>query len=363
MNVAIVGLPNSGKTSIFNAVTRATAEVAPYAGPQNKPNMAVAKVPDHRLGPLQAIYKAKRQVPAEVIYADIPGGFGTAQGISGESLNQLQGASMLMTVVRAFEDPAVPHDQDSIDPWRDMEALLSELALADLLILERRLARLSESFKGAKAPEREELNREQALLDRLQKGLEAEKPLRDQPLSKDEARHLEGFGFLTAKPVIVVVNLGEDQLSRAADFEAQAAGTLSGAKVGVAAFCGKLEMELAQMDPEDEEEFRESLGASESGLARTLDLYYKVADLTTFLTGGEKEVRAWPVPTGTPALKAAGKVHSDMERGFIRAEVVAFDNLAEAGSVAESRKRGVLRQEGKSYLVQNGDVINFLFNV
>ena len=366
MQVGIVGLPRSGKTTIFNAVTRGTAEVAAYASAQGKPNIGVAKVPDARLDRLEEIFKPKRKVPAEVSYTDIPvmpEGFGASRGIASEMLNHLQGTDALLLVARSFEDPSVTHVYQGIDAFRDVETMLYELVFADLQILERRLTRLEESFKGAKAPEREALTKEQSLLARLKADLEAGTALRDQSLSTDESRALEGFQLLTAKPLLVVVNVGESELSGVPSVEARLAPAFDGPRVRTAALCGTLEMELAQMESAEEREYRESLGAGDSGLERTIGLSYDAADLTTFFTGNPNEVRAWAVTRGDTALKAAGRIHSDFERGFIRAEVVTFENLAEAGSVAEARRRGVLRQEGKTYVVQDGDVINVLFNV
>lgn len=366
MEIGIVGLPKSGKTTIFNAVTRGAAQVAAYGGLQTRPNIGVAKVPDSRLDVLEAMFKPRRKTYAEVTYFDIPAapeGLGKTSGISGEFLNQLQRADALLVVVRAFEDASVPHVNDSVNPVRDLEAMLYELAFADMEILERRMARLADSFKGAKAPEREALNKEKALLERLRADLEAGVPLGRQKLSDEDARKLGGFRFLTAKPIIAVANVGESQLAEASALEQQLASTVTWPGIRAAALCGKLEMELAQMEPEEEQEFRQSLGVGESGLNRMIRLSYDVLDLITFFTVGDPEARAWPITRGTTALKAAGKIHSDLERGFIRAEVVAFDDLHRCGSMAEARRQGLLRQEGKTYVVRDGDVILILFNV
>lgn len=366
MEIGIVGLPKGGNTTIFNALTRGTAQVATYGGSLGKPNIGVAKVPDRRLEVLEGIFKPKRKVPSEVIYVDIPAapeGFGETQGISGEFLNYLQRTDALLVVARAFEDPSVHHAADSIDPIRDVETMHSELASADLEILNRRLARLDEQSKGAKAPERETLNKEQALLNGLKADLERGTPVRDHRVSPDEARLLEGFQLLTAKPLIVVVNIDESQLSDPS-WSVDGLSSISfGSQVRAAALCGKLEMELGQMEPAEEQEFRESLELGESGLNRMIRLSHDVLGLVSFFTCNPNEVRAWTVTEGTPAVKAAGKIHSDFERGFIRAELVGFDDLARCGSAAEARKQGLLRQEGKSYVVSEGDVINILFNV
>ena len=366
MQVGIAGLPRSGKTTLFNAVSRGKAEVASYGTPQGKPNIGVAKVPDPRLERLSEIYSPRRHVPAEVTYVDVPGSteeLGKSRGIDSRLLNHLQQADALLIVVRWFDNPSVTHVQDRIDPLHDIETMLYELAFADLQILDRRLAHISEGFKGAKPQERETLNREQALLRRLKDGLDAGTPVGEQSLSSDEARMLEGFQLLTAKPLVVGVNADESQISEAATMEAKLASAFSGPRIRTVVICGILEMELAQMAPEEEQEFRESLGVGDSGLDRMIRLSHEAADLVTFFTGNENEARAWMTPRGTTALQAAGKVHSDFERGFIRAEVVGFRDLDESGSIAEARRRGVLRQEGKTYLVQDGDVINILFNV
>jgi GTP-binding protein YchF len=366
LEIGIVGLPRSGKTTIFNAVTRGTAQVAGYGSGQRKPNIGIAKVQDPRLDALAAVFTPKRLIPAEVTYVDIPAapdGLGNTRGISGEYLNHLQTTDALLVVTRAFEDPSVPHVSDSIDPLRDLETMLYELAFADLDILDRRLVRIAQGSKGAKAPEREAMLKERALIERLKKGLEAGTAIRDQHLGHDEVRSLEGFQFLSAKPLMVVANVAESQLSDAASLESQVASAVEGPRIRAVVLCGKLEMELAQMDPPEEREFRDSLGLGESGLDKMIALSHAVMDQVTFFTGNANEVRAWTVDRGTAASNAAGKIHSDFKRGFIRSEVVGFDDLTQCGSVAHARSRGLLRQEGRTYVVREGDVMNVLFNV
>ena len=365
MEIGIVGPPSSGKTTVFNAVTRGRAQVATYSGPQGKPNIGVAKVPDGRLDTLSEIFQPRRLVPAEVTYVDVPAGqegAGETQGISGAHLNLLQRTDALLAVARGFDNPSVSRD-GGVDPFRDIETTLMELAIADLEIVERRDDRLSDSFKGAKAPERETLEKERSLLTRLKADLEGGLAIRNTSLTREEARGLEGFQFLTAKPVVIMVNIDEDQMAKAADVEVRLSSQYKGPEVRTVVLCGSLEMELAQMEPEEERELREGLGAGESGLDRMIRLSQDAGDLITFFTGNSNEVRAWTVPRGTAALKAAGRVHSDFERGFIRAEVIGSDDLADSGSMAEARKRGVLRREGKEYEVQEGDVLNILFSV
>ena len=342
------------------------AESAAYGGPQGKPNLGVVKVPDPRLDVLGGIYNPARTVPAEVTFVDIPAppeGFGKTRGISGEFLNYLQRADALLMVARSFDDPSVGHVLDRIDPLGDVETLLYELVFADLEILERRLARLDEGFKGAKAEQRQILMKEQALLARVKDGLESGAAVGAQSLTKDDSRALGGFQFLTAKPLIIVANVGEGQLSGASPLEDELSSVSAGPKSRVAAICAELEMELARMEPADEEEFRVSLELGEPGPERVIKMSHDVLELLTFFTGNRNEVRAWTITSGSTALAAAAKIHSDFERGFIRAEVVKFDDLSRCGSIAEARRQGVLRQEGKSYAVNEGDVLNILFNV
>ena len=366
MNIGIIGLPQSGRTTIFNAVTRGVVPVPGHAGSREKPNIGVAKVPDARLPLIADVFSPKRQVPAEVTYVDMPGpadGMGKTLGVSGELLNQLQLADALLVVARAFEDPSVTHVEDSVDPLRDAETVLYELAFADLEILDKRLVRLAEGLKGAKPAERESLSGELGLMNSLKSDLEDGVAVRDKILNPDDARHLTSFQLLTAKPVIVVANVGESQLPDSAALEARLSSKLNGTKVRSSVLCGKLDMELAQMEPADADEFRASLELGESGLDAMIRMSHDVLGLITFFTGNANEVRAWTAAAGTSAAQAAGGIHSDFERGFIRAEVVTFDELMRCGSIAEARKRGVLRQEGRSYVVAEGDVVNILFNV
>ena len=365
MDVSIVGLPKSGKTTIFNAVTRGSAETATY-GAVEKPNIGVAKVADGRLDRLAEVFNPKRSVPAEVVYVDVPSApedLGESGGLAGELLNHLQSADALLVAVRAFDNPSVPHPRGGVDPYRDVETMLAELALADMTVLERRLTRIAEGAKGARAPEREALDRERALLGRLQAGLESGAALREQALTVDEERALEGFQLLTAKPLIILFNVGEDRISEIPTLEEDTASRWSGPAVRTAALCAKLEMELTEMEPEDEVEFRESLELTDAGIDRMMRVSHEVSDLVTFFTGNDNEVRAWTVARGTQVSRAAGKVHTDLERGFIRAQVVGFHDLSRCGTVAEARRRGLVRQEGKGYTVGEGDVINVLFNV
>ena len=366
MELTIIGLPKSGKTTLFNGVTRGHADTSAFATGTEQPNLGIVKVPDPRLESLEALFKPKRTVSAEVQYVDLPGGTvqrGDQSAIAGETLNLLQRADALVEVVRAFDDLSVPHPEGTIDPERDIQAMDLELAFADLAILERRGQRLEASLKGAKSSERDQALKEHHLLARLKEKLEQEVPIRQQHLEAEEAKLLEGYQFLTAKPLLVVLNVGEEQASDTDTLAAQMAPQFDGPGRALTALCGKLEMELAQLEGEEEREFRASLGVEESALHRMVRLSYDVLGLIAFFSYASQEVRAWSVPKGTPAAQAAGKIHTDMERGFIRAEVVAYDDLMGLGSLAEARRHGRLRLEGRVYQVCDGDVITFLFNV
>ncbi|MBI2866148.1 MAG: redox-regulated ATPase YchF [Chloroflexi bacterium] len=363
MDIAILGLAYSGKTALFQALTGGRAEAA--AG--TPVHAGMVKVPDPRLEVLAGIFHPKRLVPSEVCFLDVvapPAGLGKTQGFAGPLLNQLSATSAFVLVVRAFQDESVPHPLASIDPHRDLATLNLELAFSDLAIIERRLERIAVSYRGAKPAEREALDRERALLGRLKVGLEAETPVREMALSPDEARFVENYALLTAKPMVVALNLGEEQLGQTEALEAEWSRKYDRPRLGTMGLCAKLEMELAQLEEAEALEFRRSLSLpQEPAPGRLLRLCYRTLGLVSFFTVVSEEVRAWPVPEGSLAPRAAGKIHTDMERGFIRAEVIGLDELVRCGSLAEARKRGWLRLEGKTYPVKDGDVITFLFNV
>ena len=366
MEISIIGLPKSGKTAIFNALTKAKAETAAYGPTSLVPNMGVSKVPEPRLQVLDQIFRPKKIVPAEMKYVDIGGvakGFGKGEGIAGQFLNFLSNADALLQVVRVFDDENVAHTEGNIDPQRDVATMGLELVFSDLAIVERRMGRLEESLKGVKPSERDLLLKEQALLQKIKSGLDKDVLICQQGLTSQEIRELANYQFLTAKPMLAVLNVGENQLAQAHSIEAELRSGCSYPQLEVAALCGKLEMELAQLTDAEAEEFRDALELTEPALDRIIRLSYKLLGLVSFFTTVSEELRAWTISKGTPALKAAGKIHSDIEKGFIRAEVVSFDDLDSCGSLAEARKRGLLRLEGKNYVVQDGDVITFLFNV
>lgn len=365
MEIGIIGLPKSGKTTVFNALTRGKAQTDAYSSAL-APNIWVVKVPDSRLETLTKILKPKRVVPAEVTYIDIAApakSFGKGEGPGGQFLAYLSKVDALAHVIRVFEDERLPHPEGSVNPGRDVGTMNMELAFSDLAIIERRMDRLKASLKGAKLQEREVISREQMLLDKIKSALENDIPVREQSLSENESKFIENFQFLTAKPLLLLLNISEKQIPEAGSLEDKFGGTYRRPHCDVAALCGKLEMELAQLDDVEAQEFRSELGVTQSGLDRVIRLSYGLLGLISFFTTASDEVKAWTIRHNTTAQRAAGKIHTDMERGFIRAEVISHDDLMKCGSVAEARKHGLLRLEGKNYIVQDGDVVTILFNV
>ncbi|MDD5093911.1 MAG: redox-regulated ATPase YchF [Dehalococcoidia bacterium] len=366
MELGIIGLPKSGKTTIFNALTRGRAETSSYTTGMIAPNLGMVKVPDERLEGLSRLFKPQKTTPAEVRYVDIgapPKGFGKGEGISGEFLTHISRADALIHVVRVFEDAGVPHVNETIDPQRDIESMEMELAFSDMAIIERKMERIKDSLKSAKAHDRDVAQKEMALLERVKSALEKGTPIRQQGLTEPEDRALANYRFLTAKPVLLLLNIGESQLDRAEALEADFRGRLKNETCDVAALCGKLEMELAQMDDAEAQVFRQDMGIGEAGLARVVALSYKLLGFISFFTVGEDEVKAWTIREGTVAQKAAGKIHTDLERGFIRAEVIGQDDLVKMGGLAPARQKGLIRLEGKTYVVKDGDVMTILFNI
>lgn len=364
MEIGIVGLPKCGKTTVFNALSNGEKNIT--SASSTKPNLGVAKVHDFRLKPLEEMFRPQRTVPAEVRYIDYPtapDGLTRPQGIGGDFLNLLQRTDALLHVVRAFQNPSVPHINGRVDANRDIAAMDLELAFADLAILERRVERLKGELKGTKARERDAKLNEHATLDKIRSELEREVPIREQQLSSDESKTIEHFQFLTAKPMIIVWNIGEEDVPQATELENKLYEQYSKPHVELVTLCGKLEMDLSNMEVEDQEDFRQAMELQESALHRVIRSSYQLLGLTSFFTVGSDEVKAWTIVKDTPALKAAGKIHTDIERGFIRAEVISFDHLSQCGNLAEGKKKGQLRLEGKTYKIQDGDVITFLFNI
>ena len=365
INIGIIGLAQSGKTTVFNALTGGKAEVV-RAGDGLSPHVGVARVPEPRLKILEGILHPKKVTPVEARYTDVGASVKTLaqdKGLGGQLLNQLSTVDTLICVVRAFRDDSIAHPQGSLDVRRDIAALNMELVFSDLAIMERRLEKLETSLKAAKPGERQGFQQEQEILARFKVELENDRPLRELPIESAEARFVTNYQFLTAKPLLIVVNIGEEQLGQAATMQAELAGEHPGAKSRVITLCGKLEAELAQLEESAAQELRAVYDIKESGLEKTIKASYELSDLITFFTIASNEVRAWSIKKGTTALKAAGKIHTDMEKGFIRAEGISLADLVKCGSIAEARKKGLLRLEGKEYVVQDGDIITFLFNV
>lgn len=366
--LVIIGLPASGKTTVFNALTRAEAATGTFGANADEPNLATVKVPDQRLDTLTEIFKPQRKVPADVQYLDVAGiakGI-SEKGMSGQLLGHLAQADALVHVVRAFEDPNVPHTEETVDPVRDIETLNMELLFSDLSLIEKRLLRIDAQIGKVRGKEKELLERELKVLIQLKEFLEADTPLRNHydEIDEDDQRLLRGFGFLTAKPLMILVNIGENQLGEAGErLVASLTEQFAGPNIAIHQIAGKIEMEIGQLDPEDAEVFMADLGITESGLDRIIAESFDLLGLMPFFTVGEDECRAWTIHRGADAVEAASAIHTDIARGFIRAEVVGYDDMVEAGTLAETRKAGTLRREGKTYIVQSGDVINFLFNV
>lgn len=361
MEIGIIGLPLSGKTATFTALTR----VAPIPG-SDKLNIGVARVPDPRLAKLAEIFKPRRVVHAEVTYVDFSRALDAPNRraiIEGDQLNRLQQVDALLNVVRDFSNASVVHPEGSVDPFRDIETMNLELVFSDLTILERRLARLENESKSHKANLRDAARQERQWLGGVREALEGGIPIRDQGLPNEQAKQLANFQCLTTKPIIHVLNTDEEKVSEAQALQTKLLQHLSGPGVSGFVVAAQLEAELAQMEETDAAEFRQSMGGQESGLALGIRSSYELLGLVSFLTVGEDEVRAWSVPNHTEAMRAAGKIHSDLERGFIRAEVVRYQDLIEAGSLSEAKNRGLLRTEGRTYPVQDGDIMHVLFSV
>jgi ribosome-binding ATPase len=366
--LVIIGLPSSGKTTVFNALTRSQAATGTYSGSPDDPNLATVKVPDARLDRLTAMFEPQRKVAADVQYLDVAGvAKGIAEkGMSGALLGHLSQADALLVVVRAFADSDIPHVEGSVDPARDIETLNLELLFSDLAAVEKRLERIRHQMPKLSGREREATERERLLMERLKTALESDTPIREilPDLEPDDAKTLRGFGFLTAKPLLILLNLGEDQLGETgAALVSEVESRFARPAVGIDALAGQIEMEIGRLDSPDAAEFMRDLGISESGLDRVIRRSFELLGLIPFFTVGPDECRAWTIRRGAPAVEAAGEIHSDIQRGFIRAEVVAYDDLIATGGLPEARKAGKLRREGKDYIVQDGDVINFLFNV
>jgi GTP-binding protein YchF len=357
LRAALIGFPSSGKTTLFQLMT--SAKEAPRG--KGDVSIGISRVPDERLDTLTAMYNPRKRVPATVEFTDLIGQARTgAQALV--DVAGYKNADALVHVVRAFRDPAVAHPSGSIDPARDAQAMEDELILADLGVAERRLERIDKDLKKGRSAE---LDRERSLVQRCKAALEEGKPLRTLELTGDDRKLLRGFQFLSAKPLLLVINLDEADVADVGSSTERAAertgltAFLAHAATKAVALCGKIELEIAQLESTDAVAFLADLGLTESGLDRVIRTSYDLLGYMSFFTVGEDECRAWSIARGTPAQLAAGEIHTDIARGFIRAEVVAYDALIARGSMAACRDHGEVRLEGKEYVVQDGDIINF----
>ena len=353
--IGIVGLSQVGKSSLFQVLTH--QKVSGTAARRPEAHLGVVAVPDIRLDRLAVWFKPKRTVVAQLEFVDIHGSLiEVARG--GPQLSLLREVDGFAHVVRAFSDERVPHSAGSIDLRRDVESVELELILSDLGLIEKRLERVERDLKKMWNPD---LEKEQALLARLRQGLEKQTPIREISLDEASARMSRGFMFLSAKPMLVVVNLGDEEAAEMDKTESHfgMADLARRPQTSVSAFCGKIEAEMAELTDPEAQEFLTSFGLKESGISRLIRASYELLGLISFFTTDGGENRAWSVPRGTRAVKAAGTVHSDMEKAFIRAEIINFADLEAAGSFAEARRRGTVRLEGKDYRIQDGEVIHF----
>ncbi len=354
MRLGIIGLPQSGKTTIFNALTRGDQPLTTSGG-RFDVHTGVVDVPDSRVDRLSEMFKPKKAIYAKVTYADIAGLEGGQAAISGQLLNLLTQMDGFLHVVRCFEDVSVPHPAGNVNPPRDIATMDTELLLNDLIAVERKLERLVDERRKGGGREKTVIEREIALFERFKVTLGNEQPLREVEISAEDEKTLSGFGFLTRKPLLTLLNLGEGQ-----DLPAVDDPRPSTAQVPLQ---GKLEMELAQLTPEDAQVFMEEYGIHELGLSRVIRTSYELLGRQSFFTIGPDEVRAWTLRRGATAFEAAGTVHTDLQKGFIRAEVIAFDELVALGGLNEAKAKGRLRLEGKEYLVHDGEIVHIRFNI
>ena len=364
MKLGIVGLPNVGKSTLFNAITKAGAESANYPFCTIDPNVGIVAVPDERLDVLAKMYNPKKVTPTTIEFLDIAGlvrGASKGEGLGNKFLSHIREVDAIVHVVRCFDDNDIVHVEGSVDPARDIETINLELIFADIEVIEKRIDKTRKQMKSGDKKYQIELN----LLERIKETLENGKPVRSMTFEPDEAEYVDHLFLLTSKPVLYCANVSEDGISSIEQnpYVAKVKEIADSENSEVITICAKIEEEIAQLDDEEKQMFLEELGLKESGLDKLIKASYKLLGLISFLTAGETEVRAWTIVKGTKAPQAAGKIHSDFERGFIRAEVVAYEDLVRCGSIAAAKEQGLVRSEGKDYVMKDGDVSLFRFNV